>query len=320
MAPLPLADRPVQLRHDYEEDEELDLSDEDGSDQAQSDAENSADSDLQSEAEDTPPSSDVDEDDDDDEEEETEDEQPSLADISFGALAKAQETFNPKPRKRKFAETQEQPAADGEGRGGDAEETFDTRKRAKEARLDAPKRTSKHAPTVESARKPVSRRRTIFEPPPSAKSRDPRFDPTVMSTNRNPSAMEKANKNYSFLSQYQAEEILQLKTQIKKAKDPDVIADLKRQVMSMESKMRSAQSRQRETEIRKKHKEKEKEALRSGQKSKPYFLKEADVKRLAKQERLESMGKKARDKAEKRRLKREKGKEARDMPRVRRER
>jgi ribosomal RNA-processing protein 36 len=305
MAPLRLVDRPVQLRHD---------DDEDVSDEAQSEAEGSAGSDSQSEAEDTAPSSDADERDD----EKTEDEQPSLADISFGALAKAQETFNPKPRKRKYAETEEKPAAYDDGR--DAEETFDTRKRAKEARLDAPKRTSKHAPTIESARKPVSRKRTIFEPPPSAKSRDPRFDPTVMSTNRNPSAVEKANKNYSFLSQYQAEEILQLKTQIKKAKDPDAIADLKRKVMAMESRVRNAQSRQRETEIRKKHKVQEKEALRSGQKSKPYFLKEADVKRLAKQERLESLGKKARDKAEKRRLKREKGKEARDMPRVRRER
>jgi ribosomal RNA-processing protein 36 len=314
MALLRLADRPVQLRHDDDEDEQLELSDEDVSDEAQSEGEGSAESDSQSEAEDTAPSSDADEHDD----EEAEHEQPSLADISFGALAKAQETFNPKPRKRKYEETEEKPAAYDDSR--DADETFDTRKRAKEARLDAPKRTSKHAPTIESARKPVSRKRTIFEPPPSAKSRDPRFDPTVMSTNRNPSAVEKANKNYSFLSQYQAEEILQLKTQIKKAKDPDAIADLKRKVMAMESRVRNAQSRQRETEIRKKHKVQEKEALRSGQKSKPYFLKEADVKRLAKQERLESLGKKARDKAEKRRLKREKGKEARDMPRVRRER
>ncbi|EXJ63094.1 hypothetical protein A1O7_03539 [Cladophialophora yegresii CBS 114405] len=314
MAPLRLADRPVQLRHAYEEEEELGLSNEDISDEAQSDGGNSVGSDSQSEGEDTAPSSGADEDDD----EKAEDEQTSLADISFGALAKAQETFNPKPRKRKLGETREEPAAPDDGRDGG--ETFDTRRRAKEARLDAPKRTSKHAPTIESARKPVSRKRTIFEPPPSAKSRDPRFDPTVMSSNRAPSAAEKANKNYSFLSQYQAEEILQVKTQIKKAKDPDVVEDLKRQVMSMESKVRSAQSRQREAEIRKKHKEKEKEALRSGQKSKPYFLKEADVKRLAKQERFESMGKKVRDKAEKRRLKREKGKEARDMPKVRRER
>lgn len=240
-----------------------------------------------------------------------------MQDISFGALAKAQETFKPERRKRKLADTLEEAAP--EQTKQNEEDKFDTRKRAKEPRIDAPKRTSKHAPAIESARKPVSRKRTIFEPSPALKFRDPRFDPTVMSANRNPNAVEKANKNYSFLTTYQATEILELKAQIKKAKDPEMIADLKRQVMSMESKIRNAEARQRETEIRRKHKQKEKEALRTGQKSKPYFLKEADVRKLAKEEKLQSMGKRARDKAEKRRQKREKGKDAKDMPRVRRE-
>jgi len=141
-----------------------------------------------------------------------------------------------------------------------------------------------------------------------------------MSDNRDRNATSKANKNYSFLTEYQAAEILDLKSQIKKAKDPHVQADLKRQVMSMEAKVRNAQARQKEEEIRKRHKEEEKEAIRTGQKSKPYYLKEADVRKKVKEERLQSMSKGARDKAEKRRQKREKGKEARDMPRVRRER
>lgn len=226
--------------------------------------------------------------------------------------------MSPHPRKRKLAETlQESAPKSGEPT---AEDTFDTGKRAKEARIDAPKRSSKHAPTIESARKPVSRKRTIFEPPAAQKFRDPRFDPTVMSANRDRNATYKANKDYSFLTQYQAAEILDLKSQIKKAKDPHVIADLKRQVMSMEAKVRNAEARQKEEEIKKRHKEEEKEALRTGQKSRPYYLKEADVRKKVKEERLQSMSKGARDKAEKRRMKREKGKEARDMPRVRRER
>ena len=312
MAPANLVDRRIQLRHDDEEDGNPETTDQSVSDQEQSLDDNSATSDSQSKDEETAPSSESGEDGENSEE-------PSLADISFGALAKAQTTFDPKPRKRKLAEAQEEPLSN-EGKQEDEEDQFDTRKRSKEARRDAIKRTSKHAPTTESARKPVSRKRVIFEPPSSVKSRDPRFDPTVMSTNRMPGAEEKANKNYSFLSQYQAEEILQLKTQIKKAKDPDAVADLKRQVMSMESKIRNGEARQRETEIRRKHKEKEKEAIRSGQKDKPYFLKEADVRRLAKEERLQSMSKKVRDKAETRKRKREKTKESGDMPRVRRER
>ncbi|KIW26882.1 uncharacterized protein PV07_06675 [Cladophialophora immunda] len=307
MASGRLLERPIQLRHDDEEDEELETSDQDLNGQAQSESDAPVGSNSQSEDEDSALSS----------ESEAGVEAP-LGDISFGALAKAQETFDPKPRKRKFAESLEEPSSDnGEVSRADS---FDTRKRAKEARIDAPKRTSKHAPTVESARKPVSRKRIIFEPSPSLKTRDPRFDPTVMSANRDRNATEKANKNYSFLSTYQADEILQLKAQIKKEKDPEVVADLKRQVMSLESKIRNTEAHQREKEIRKRHKEKEKEALRTGQKSKPYYLKETDVKRLAKEERLQSLGKKVRDKAEKRRRKREKAKEARDMPRARRER
>ncbi len=240
-----------------------------------------------------------------------------LKDISFGALVKAQETFDPRPRKRKLAETLEGPVPQPEK---NEEDSFDTRKRAKEARIDGPKRTSKHAPVVESARKPVSRKRTIFEPAPAQKFRDPRFDPTVMSANRDTNATEKASKNYSFLTQYQASEILDLKSQIKKAKDPDVVADLKRKVMSLESKLRNAEMRQKQEEVKRRHKQQEQEALRTGQKAAPYYLKDAEVKKLAKEEKLQSMGKRARDKSEKRRRKREKGKEARDMPRVRRER
>ncbi|KIW96841.1 uncharacterized protein Z519_02232 [Cladophialophora bantiana CBS 173.52] len=306
MASGRLLDRPIHLRHGGEEDEDLGVSDQDLSNQTPSGSE-ALGSDSQSEDEGSALSSGSEA-----------GEEASLGDISFGALAKAQETFNLNPRKRKLAESLEEPLSnnDGESRAG----TFDTRKRAKEAQVDARKRTSKHAPAVESARKPVSRKRIIFEPSPSLKSRDPRFDPAVMSANRARNATEKANKNYSFLSTYQADEILQLKAEIKKAKDPDVVADLKRQVMSLESKIRNAEAHRRENEIRKRHKEKEKEALRTGQKSKPYYLKEADIKRLAKEDRLQSLGKKARDKAEKRQRKREKAKEARDMPRVRRER
>ncbi|KAK6365211.1 rRNA biogenesis protein rrp36 [Exophiala oligosperma] len=300
-----LLDRPVQLRHD---DGNGDDFDEEASVQNDSEVDQSADSDS-----DATGSESIDEDDDSSSEPE---EDSALKDISFGVLAKAQETFDPRQRKRKYEEATQDAIADT---GKNEEDNFDTRKRSKEARIDAPKRSSKHAPVIESARKPVSRKRTIFEPPAAQKFRDPRFDPTVMSANRDRNTAEKVNKNYAFLTQYQAAEILDLKTQIKKAKDPNVVADLKRKVMSLESKVRNAEMRQKEEAIKRRHNQQEKEALRTGQKAKPYYLKEADVRKLAKEERLQSLGKRARDKAEKRRQKREKGKDARDMPRFRRE-
>ncbi|KAJ9626650.1 rRNA biogenesis protein rrp36 [Knufia peltigerae] len=316
-----LLDRPVQLRHD---DGNGDDFDEEASVQNDSEVDQSADSDSDATGSESIDevfqapaglSKVVDSLQDDDSSSEPE-EDSALKDISFGVLAKAQETFDPRQRKRKYEEATQDAIADT---GKNEEDNFDTRKRSKEARIDAPKRSSKHAPVIESARKPVSRKRTIFEPPAAQKFRDPRFDPTVMSANRDRNTAEKVNKNYAFLTQYQAAEILDLKTQIKKAKDPNVVADLKRKVMSLESKVRNAEMRQKEEAIKRRHNQQEKEALRTGQKAKPYYLKEADVRKLAKEERLQSLGKRARDKAEKRRQKREKGKDARDMPRFRRE-
>lgn len=180
-------------------------------------------------------------------------------------------------------------------------------------------RTSKHAPAVQSSRHAVSRRRDIFEPAGSLKSRDPRFDPTVTASNADAAAVATANKNYSFLTSYQASEILGLKAQIQKSKDPDAIAGLKRQVMSLESKLRAAETQQRARDIVTRHKQNEKEAILSGHKSKPYFLKQSEIKREALAEKFEAMGKKARDKALERKRKRVKGKESKEMPRFRRE-
>ncbi|KAI9870177.1 MAG: rRNA biogenesis protein rrp36, partial [Watsoniomyces obsoletus] len=116
-----------------------------------------------------------------------------------------------------------------------------------------------------------------------------------------------------------AEEILDLKAQIKKAKDPDLVAELKHRVMAFENRIRAVEARQRTRDIETQHKQKEKELIRTGQKAKPYYLKPSEIKKLAETERLESMGKKARDKSMKRKQKREKSKESSQMPRVRRE-
>ncbi len=244
-----------------------------------------------------------------------------MKDISFGALAQAQEAFTPNPRKRKLQQAQD--AVDEESAATERW-THKDRGGAESLRKKNPVapagRTSKHSPAVQSSRHAVSRRRDVFEPPASLKSRDPRFDPTVTASNTDQSAGDKANKNYSFLTTYQASEILELKAQIKKAKEPTQIAELKRQAMSLDSKMRSAEAKQREQEIVRRHKREEREKIKTGEKSKPYFLKKSDVKKEVVKERFESMGKKAREKAMERKRKRIKGKESKGMPRVRRER
>jgi ribosomal RNA-processing protein 36 len=238
-----------------------------------------------------------------------------LKSLSFGALLEAQEKFRPERRKRKLPvdfdngnenpeNVKAQPSPKDVARGYS---------RPKQAR------SSKHAPTVLSSTQQVSRKRDVFEPSRSTKSRDPRFDPTVQASNYDRNAVEKANKNYSFLTSYQAAEILEIKSQIKKTKDPNAAEDLKRQVLAIENKIRSARAKERARDIVKQHKQAEKDLIKTGQKTKPYYLKDSEVKKRAENERLEGMGKKARDKALERKRKREKSKEAKHMPRVRRE-
>jgi ribosomal RNA-processing protein 36 len=202
-------------------------------------------------------------------------------------------------------------------------------------------RSSKHAPQTLSTRHAVPRKRTILEPSPAFKSRDPRFDPTTLHPGALlPTDSEKANKNYSFLTTYRQSELKDLQSQLKAAQnppsrnnkkkkrgsasaapppaDPETIANLKREIMSLTSKLATSETKNREAEILRAHKQKEREAIREGRKSQPYYLKRGEVKREIEKEKTEGMGKQAREKREMRRGKREKGKEGRDLPRVRR--
>ncbi|KAJ9663499.1 rRNA biogenesis protein rrp36 [Neophaeococcomyces mojaviensis] len=243
-------------------------------------------------------------------------EEGDVKDISFGALAEAQARFKPNPRKRKLLDREDQ-VDDKSDRNPYAGRSIDDRKRQHE---QPSSRSSKHAPTIMSTRNPVTRKRAIFSPPPALKYRDPRFDAAVVADGRhgNTSSSQVADRNYAFLSEYQAAEILDLKSQIRRSKDPGQQVELKRQVMSIEAKLRNAELRKREAEILREHKQKEKQAIKEGKKARPYYLKPSDVKSQIQQERQTAMGKRARDKSEKRKKKREKTKESRDMPRVRR--
>lgn len=309
MAPIRLLDRAVRPRQeeevDYDE-TEVDLEEEAQNSEDNSDAEDQSSNASTGEsgatsddvASDTLP--------------EDESEEPAdLKDISFGALAEAQAALGAASRKRKLADTEQR------------DETSPKIPRTEDRRVpkEHVSRSSKHAPAIQSSRRAVTRRLEIFEPSQALKSRDPRFDPLIQSSsNANPNAAEKANKNYSFLTAYQADEILSLKSQIKKSKDPSSTASLKAQLMSQESKLRRAEALNREKEILRKHKREEREAIASGAKERPYYLKKSDVKREVLTQRFEGMSKKAREKAVERKRKRIKGKESRDMPRVRRER
>lgn len=243
-------------------------------------------------------------------------EEAIVSDITFGALAEAQAKYNPNPRKRKLVDTDERPEPK-------PDKPWEWRQDVEDARRQQEKhisRSSKHAPTIMSTRNPVSRKRAIFSPPPAEKFRDPRFDAAIVADARRGdfSSTNAANSKYAFLSEYQATEVLGLKAQLKKTKDPEGQAELKRQIMSIEAKLRNAETKRREDEILKEHKKQERQAIKEGKKARPYYLKESELKKRVLEERKAAMGAKARDKSDKRKKKREKTKESKDMPRVRR--
>ncbi|MCP6451527.1 rRNA biogenesis protein RRP36, partial [Klebsiella pneumoniae] len=76
-------------------------------------------------------------------------------------------------------------------------------------------RSSKHAPQEQTSKKPVSRRREIL-PDTRRKSRDPRFDPLMGKLDE-----AKARKAYAFLDEYRDSEMADLRTQVKKSKNPE---------------------------------------------------------------------------------------------------
>lgn len=240
-----------------------------------------------------------------------------VSDITFGALAEAQARYNPNPRKRKLKQEDNTPDPLPD-KPWEWRQDVEDAKRQQEKHIS---RSSKHAPTMMSTRNPVSRKRAIFSPPPAEKFRDPRFDAAVVADARrgNTSSSLGASQKYAFLSEYQAAEVLDLKAQLKKTKDPDDQAEIKRQIMSIEAKLRNAGTKRREDEILREHKKQERQAIKEGKKARPYYLKESELKKRVLDERRAAMGAKARDKSDKRKRKREKTKESKDMPRARRD-
>ena len=179
---------------------------------------------------------------------------------------------------------------------------------------------------VQSSKYAVTRRRTVIEPLNAVKSRDPRFDTAVLNngngkdhTSITASAALAANKNYSFLSNYRASEISELREKLKKTKSPVEKEELKRTITSMADRQRAFESKQREREVRSEHRKRERELMREGKKSQPWFLKDADVKREMLVQKFEGMGGKEKRRALERRRKKVAGKEKKEMPWGRRE-
>lgn len=263
--------------------------------------------------------------------------QSEFRQISFGALAKAQESMGKKRKRGGNGLLDPQTAASGSDNTSST--LNDVRERLRIAReqkqqemghkpshnrydhLPQPSRSSKHAPAIMSSKMAVTRKRVVIEPPTAAKARDPRFDPTVaaasssISRRNNTAAAENA---YSFLDEYRVSEIKQLKEQLARTKDASLKEELKRAITSATDRQRAIDNRKREQEVLREHKQKERQLIREGKKSQPYYLKNSELKKEVLKKKYENMKSKDRAKALERRRKKVASKEKKDLPWARR--
>ncbi|XP_011072158.1 ribosomal RNA processing protein 36 homolog [Sesamum indicum] len=133
-------------------------------------------------------------------------------------------------------------------------------------------RANKNRPMEMSSKKPVSRFREVIQVPKKV-VRDPRFESLCGNLD-----VDGFKKRYNFLY----ENILpaekeELKKQMKKAKDPEAIKELKYRMARVDKELKSAVTKRTEKDILAEHKKKEREAAKKGKQ--PYYLKKSELRK-----------------------------------------
>lgn len=240
----------------------------------------------------------------------TNSDQEPTAEISFGALAKAQASFQKDRTSGKLKKPGEKKLPDGpKDDTWENNEALERKAGRKDHRGFS--RSNKHAPTEISSKKAVSRRREVIAVP-KKEFRDPRFEPLSGDLDES-----KIQKVYSFLDDYRDDEIKELKAAVKKTKDDSEKEKLKRALLSMESKKKAQMRRRKEQDVLDKHKKEEKELVKQGKQ--PFFLKKAEQSKRVLVEQYGGLKGKELDHVLERRRKKQDAKEKKKMPWARRE-
>lgn len=172
-------------------------------------------------------------------------------------------------------------------------------------------RSSKHAPMAQSSKYQVTRKRNVVEVPKRV-VRDPRFD----ALRQVPDHPGNSDKAYSFLRDYQKDEIVELKKALKLTRAADDRETLKRKINSMENRIKSKEAEERRQKVVTQYRKEEREKVQQGKK--PFYLKEKDIRERALVEKFKGMKSKDREKLVEKRKKREDQKEKKRMPQARR--
>jgi ribosomal RNA-processing protein 36 len=129
-----------------------------------------------------------------------------------------------------------------------------------------PKLKSKSAPKEISSKKPVSRKRFLSGiQTQSHQARDPRFENLDKSTSK-----ESFRQAYSFLEDYQRDEITMLKAQLKQTRDADERERVLKAIQSLTSRKETREAKDRAKDVLN---AKKKEIKKEGKK--PFYLKKS---------------------------------------------
>ncbi len=200
------------------------------------------------------------------------------------------------------------------------------RERPRDTAKKPEKRTSKHAPAEMTSKKQVSRRRDFLATTAETKkvqARDPRFMPlgpgafgATAAGGGSKLDEIKARKAYAFLDDYRESEMQELRTAIKKTKNPVEKEKLQKALMSMESRKKTQDRKDKERAVIEEHRKKEKELVKQGKT--PFYLKKSEQKKRMLVDQFQGMKKKEADRAIERRRKKVAGKEKKLLPMARR--
>jgi len=256
-------------------------------------------------------------------EESTQGAQDALASLSFGTLRKAQRELA-----RSSALDPEAEDSNGEDDVSDVEQVslrYDVKGKAREveeprkSKKDIPKRSSKHAPTEVSSKKPVPRKKLVVEGE-KVVPRDPRFLPMAGEL-----SAKRFRSQYGFLADMHSQEMRTLRDNLKRARKllvnspRDLREEREQEVQRLERAYKRAESmvsKDRQEKIEQEALEKvakeENERRKAGKGA--WFIKDSDKKDLllrAKYEALAASGgrgavKKAIDKRQKKASQKEK--------------
>ncbi|XP_023535518.1 ribosomal RNA processing protein 36 homolog [Cucurbita pepo subsp. pepo] len=134
------------------------------------------------------------------------------------------------------------------------------------------RRANKNRPMEVSSKKPVGRFREVIQAPKSM-VRDPRFESLTGSLD-----VEGFKKRYSFIYENNLPaEKEELKKQLRKTNDSNVVEELKKQLSWIDKQFKSDSTKRVDAAILANHKKKEREAAKHGKK--PFYLKKSEIRK-----------------------------------------